>query len=570
MTHPPIQAKISQKGLQKIGFFFDQNTTTLLGELLQNARRAKATFVEINTEETGKTTKITILDNGKGISNPATLLHLFESDWDLSTEMNETPAGLGFFSLCHLPNGATVRSKDWELSLDKSAFSGGNSIQPKVKPHMEGTQITFHLDTPQHNIQNAILSAGLHYPVQIRLNKTEIPQETFLQKAEFQYHCPGGIIGVYSHIYQNAYNRNIQNPTPVNFHGVKVQTEIPCIHPGWSLKIEVKNNDILDFVLPARNAVIRNQKLADLTTECRKAIYDFILKTGKPHNLEFAYWQEAQNLGYKIKEAEPQLRIKQPGNYYDNSSWSEATAPNYKSNQDTGIVTKESIISDLNDSEIIALHISQNPIPMIFRQDSRMEGYSWYPKRIAKSVIQKVTHKKKSYYFPPEEFNNEEKEQWGKIFQDKSFPTKIVLELIITDGPNEETLNLETHIAFNTEDSREDGVYNGWIPNNSPKTKGKIDENTMLALFFSASEDHESDSEETQTEEFSQMAETAIINRFEGDKAACYHAVHSQLQKYESRSAFRNLKAKQVTLEIDKDGNAKIISLTPLQKSKKK
>ncbi len=73
-----IQAKANPKLLSKASRLFTGTLDGRIIEILQNARRAGATEVEI----TNKDGFVTVQDNGSGIEDFSTLLDLGNSDWD--------------------------------------------------------------------------------------------------------------------------------------------------------------------------------------------------------------------------------------------------------------------------------------------------------------------------------------------------------------------------------------------------------------------------------------------------------------------------------------------------------
>ena len=109
-----ITAKVSPRLLLNSQLLFNQSNKNFLEEIFQNSRRANATEIKIETLPLPKKTRIRIEDDGCGIENPENLVHLGNTGWDQTTQGLEAPAGMGFFSLCHLHQGVTVHSKNWK------------------------------------------------------------------------------------------------------------------------------------------------------------------------------------------------------------------------------------------------------------------------------------------------------------------------------------------------------------------------------------------------------------------------------------------------------------------------
>lgn len=99
-----ICASVNPRLLTRANRLFTGRLSGRIIEILQNARRAGATRVEI----TNRDGVVTVRDDGRGIDDFSTLLDLGGSTWDDSLESSEDPCGVGLF--CLAPRQATVRS----------------------------------------------------------------------------------------------------------------------------------------------------------------------------------------------------------------------------------------------------------------------------------------------------------------------------------------------------------------------------------------------------------------------------------------------------------------------------
>ncbi len=70
------------------------NPQSMLGELLQNARRAGAKHVHITVDDDA----ITVCDDGSGIADLQSLIHIAESGWDPELQARENAFGMGVLS----------------------------------------------------------------------------------------------------------------------------------------------------------------------------------------------------------------------------------------------------------------------------------------------------------------------------------------------------------------------------------------------------------------------------------------------------------------------------------------
>ena len=107
--------KVNQGNLVKNLRFSFTNGTTVLGELMQNARRAGATKVEIDFAPETKT--LVVRDDGCGIDCYQTLFTIAESGWDAEVVEQEHPFGLGFLSALFSCQYLEVESKGGRIAM---------------------------------------------------------------------------------------------------------------------------------------------------------------------------------------------------------------------------------------------------------------------------------------------------------------------------------------------------------------------------------------------------------------------------------------------------------------------
>jgi Histidine kinase-, DNA gyrase B-, and HSP90-like ATPase len=570
-----IKAKVSQKGISKVHLFFNNSPQTLLSEVLQNCRRAKASKVSITTKAIGEYTKVTIEDNGIGIQNPDILLHLWDSDWDQETQGLESPAGLGFFSLCNLPGGVEVKSNGWETHITEDVFKGVGEAtinDSEAFKNATGTSLSFTLKLEEDRTLSIIRLCLRYYPIPAFVNKKPVEQKGFLDGANYIHECPGGRIGVYleeSLGYEDINFYGVQIPhtdlVPRNWNRLSYRREDPK-KETYSVRVDILDNKILDLVLPARDKIVENDKLHALKIECRKAVYNYIQSKGS-HNLPFESYTEAKDFGIEIPEATPLLSLLYPLPLHTtHRAWGSLTAKNYGNIQPDEIkdLVPNGIICDVTRrAEIGALHIPGEEIPFIFRKNHEMEGYSWYPKKELGEVTQILSWEapKKTIKLVLNE-NSDNYDSGTTKFEKldnrkkKDHPNKITLvaEVIDNEGNVLEEFSLETVIAFQPDYFDSDAVYSKWIPSRNPKAKEEIDPDLLYSLYFSPYEDSDSDSYETQEEAFYMEAESAIISVMKSEEEAALYDITQRINTWEIKNAFRQLKAKELIIKLDKNG----------------
>ena len=113
-----IQACVNPRLLKKADRLFTGSLEGRITEILQNARRARATKVEI----TNKDGMVTAHDNGRGIENFSKLLDLGDSGWEDQLEASEDPAGVGIF--CLAPREVTIRSHGKMVTINGDGWTG--------------------------------------------------------------------------------------------------------------------------------------------------------------------------------------------------------------------------------------------------------------------------------------------------------------------------------------------------------------------------------------------------------------------------------------------------------------
>lgn len=559
-----LHARVSPRLLQNSPLLFNQSPKGLLLELLQNCRRARATKIEIQTsEENPQKTQVRVSDNGIGIEDPDHLLHLGHTGWEETLQNTESPAGMGFFSLCHLSEGVRVHSRNWELQIPQNAFQGKVACRPLEAPPRQGTLLDFSLPLASKNIHQILTEVGEHFAVPLQLNGVDLPQKPFLKDALYRQECPGGFIGVYKH------ERSTPKNTPnINFYGHKVHWELTPTLWEYTTRVDAHSTDLVDLVLPARQTIVENHKVQELERLCRKAVYCFLEKSKTEHRLPLLAYQEAHALGIPIPEAKAELlpALPQPLQNHQDKYWPHTKGKlSPADGKKPQSVSSKDYLSTLSRSELAALHLSGGDFPPLYLPNHHMEGYSWYPQNRALTVHQIVQFENPTSgipietEIPTEEPNHPESEAvWDLNNEDeKNHPTEIFVEVALkTPTLAPEKKRYPTFLAFRGDLLNEDGVEYGWLPK-----KGKtehIDPQVLETLFFSPYIDWESDSYETQTENFQEIAQEKITTCCLGRTQAVLDQLESKLNSWEVRHLLQELSSKEITLHMQENGQWKI------------
>lgn len=113
LATPAARTDTVRAGINERNFFASMQhlfagNFSMVGELMQNARRAGATKVwfEFNPEQS----TLAVSDDGHGIRDFHKLIQLCESSWDEQTMLSDRPFGMGLFSLLFAAREITFRS----------------------------------------------------------------------------------------------------------------------------------------------------------------------------------------------------------------------------------------------------------------------------------------------------------------------------------------------------------------------------------------------------------------------------------------------------------------------------
>lgn len=285
-----IRPSVSPRAIDQVTRLFNGSLSDILKELLQNARRANATRIDIELSEPENAASLTVTDDGAGIADPANLLSLGSSDWPDDTARSEDPAGMGFFALAGRDTSVTTKGENFSYRFHVPANAWTGEIDIPLEPHAgpKGTTISFH---PEPNdpraVANVVASAALHYPIPVYLNGILQKQADFLAGAHHVICANGLRIGVYKDV-------NIDRTPNINFHGVTLHHALPTITEWratkWAVRVDIEDCPDLILVLPARKEVYRNDGLTRLINDCNAAIYTVI--ANEPHHqLDHEHWQ---------------------------------------------------------------------------------------------------------------------------------------------------------------------------------------------------------------------------------------------------------------------------------------
>lgn len=312
MTLPStIRTAVSQAAITKVTRLFNGSVGDVLNELLQNARRAGASRVDIETLDLAGHPTLSIRDDGRGIDDPSVLVTLGQSGWNAETARREDPAGMGVFSLAghrvEIRSFSPVAQSGWRVVIPEDAWETSLALAVGSFPIEAGTEILIDLPEQWESALPAqARDSARHYPVPVYLGGAPLDQTDFLADADYVEVIDGVRIGVF-----RDPSWSCAHGSQVNFHGIRVACELPSVCEvdrvfAWRTRIDIADAPQLQLVLPARKELVQNDALIALATAAERGIYHAILAAGS-HRLGFQEWQRARELGVCLPVATPGL-----------------------------------------------------------------------------------------------------------------------------------------------------------------------------------------------------------------------------------------------------------------------
>lgn len=185
-----ITVRVNEKKLiANLGYTFS-NSHTVLSELMQNARRAKATKVVISFLEPDI---LVVQDDGEGISNFADLLHIAESGWNQATQDSEEPFGMGWISCLFAAKHVIVQSHGQKIAFDTADAINQQAIKIEKGIVQNGTIISlsgFRMSFAEIEKRLKRLASG--FPIPVYLNTVELPRPYAEESLGNIVSIPGG------------------------------------------------------------------------------------------------------------------------------------------------------------------------------------------------------------------------------------------------------------------------------------------------------------------------------------------------------------------------------------------
>ncbi len=171
-----VSMKVNQANLVKSLKFSFTNKATVLGEIMQNSRRANATHV--NFEFAPETKILRVTDDGCGIDSIQTLLTVAESGWDADVVAQEHPFGIGFLSALFACRHMTVTSKSGRISVNTDDVLSFKPVTVEPMVNWDGVTsiIMLGVDLESNVIERKLKELATAFPIPVLFNGTGLPR----------------------------------------------------------------------------------------------------------------------------------------------------------------------------------------------------------------------------------------------------------------------------------------------------------------------------------------------------------------------------------------------------------
>jgi hypothetical protein len=520
--------------LQKADRLFRNDDKGTFIEILQNARRAGATRVDVTLEEISTEPihcVVTVEDNGIGIESFQNLVTLGRSGWDQATQDTEDPAGMGFFSLCQ--SGVEVTSLSKTVTLSRDVFLGNADAEVKDHAYIPGTRLRFTRPSTRLTLCAVLASVAKFCPLDVCLNGEILPQHDFLAGSIYREEIDGIQVGFAIRFEHNFTGYRDDN---WNFYGALIRENFPSFagilnddHKGPPLALQVRFNvretGRIKLQLPDRRNVIESEFLVEFKRKATAAAYRCFQGQAQ-HALPFRNWKEAVQLGIQLKEAACLLTA------WSVSARDDNMEPLFGYGE-TKIVSKLDkallVRSELADQYTFqaALHSGAELDFVLYEEKPEYQGYSWYDRLPRLTAVDVLLD--------------------GVLYAEctkeriAARPKRIELKITIDEPEHDsKTVSIPALVHVDTED--EYGVDPIFVViQDSPWDKGNGEPFSlhgflMWATFWS-SDDLENDSWQTQCDRHDELVTETIARYLHGPRASLISQVRRCLDSYITHQA---------------------------------
>ncbi|MDE0050385.1 MAG: hypothetical protein OXO52_11405 [Rhodospirillales bacterium] len=535
-SHLPatIRARVHCRAIDRVSRFFNASVADAAAELIQNARRSGATRLDVATEATEGGTLVTVTDDGFGITDPAVLLSFGESGWDAATAKREDPAGMGVYALSK--RGCVISSRPatagiapmpgWRVDLTPECFLGKQEariVGCEDAPLPSGTAISFPADQSPEGIGAAFAAAARHCPLAVTVNGEPVERKAFLDGAVHVERWRGLAFGVYDNRFAGF------NDPDLNFHGLAIIVALPTVDTidggTWSVRADVDACPELELVLPARREAVQTPFLDEMREAARIAVYRAMRRADRTPALSHAHYVAARRAGIDMPVAPAVLRPWRPG-IADIDDWRDT--PNREPVR-PGILVM-AVDPETQDQQCLWRAAELAGLAgSLYEADARLEGYDWYDALVRADGVRidvtggGVTHPLDALRGRSEPCSDIPAAPGLPDTRARPDAIHMHINIVHADGTSE-TIAVPTDVVFIGEEGT-------WVEDAHPLVARDSDLQPaglcqlLEAAYFSASDDPDADSWETQRRRFREDATHLAIKLLATEDEARKHTI---------------------------------------------
>ena len=168
-----VQLQVNEAKLVKHLKLSFSNATTVLGELMQNARRAHATQVAFDYDAAAG--RLSVTDDGCGIADMQMLVSIADSGWDAETLRTEHPFGMGFLAAVYAAEHLTVESRGARIDCDTERLLAFEPVRVEACEERAGTRITLQ-GVRIEGLAAALRRLAYGFPIPVLLDSESLPR----------------------------------------------------------------------------------------------------------------------------------------------------------------------------------------------------------------------------------------------------------------------------------------------------------------------------------------------------------------------------------------------------------
>ncbi len=535
-----IRARVHDGAIDRVTRFFDAGLAQAFTELIQNSRRSGATRIAVtaevvNDDQPSAAIRVTVSDDGDGIADPTVLLSFGESGWDQDTAQREDPAGMGVYALSK--RGCTVSSRargplldlapGWRVALTPDCFLG-KEVAPVVEgdaPWPHGTAISFMARESLPTIEGALADTARYCPLPVTFNGKPCKRKAFLDGAVHAERWRGLAFGVFRNRLTGF------NQPDLNFHGLTLSVRLPSVDPveggTWSVRADIEACPELELVLPARREAVETEFLKEMRQAARLAIYRAMAAADPAPRIAFKDHKRAADAGIALPVPPAALRPWRPG-IADIDDWRDtpAFAP---VGADTLVMTVDPETQDQQAFWRAADKAGIAGAGCLFEADTRFEGYVWYD-ALARVTDLRIEVMEAGVTHAIDVLREAPDPVFGVptapgLPDTLARPHRIDMHLRIERGDGApETMTVPADVAFLGEDGSWVEDARPLVTRDSKLTPMQLTR-LLHASYFSASDDADADSYDTQSARFDQDATHMAIKLLATEDEARKHTI---------------------------------------------